>query len=154
MGKMSDVRTEKGDLVPEMWKDAYQRLTNPPTIPYPRGYDQLSTEAGIQLITELASWQARAEQAESTIAAWKKDAEDKDVLIAELTKQVGQARDAALADAKAIDIGQPIGAVNPIYEDGYAAGWRNASHWWREKIEALRKQALSRSTDLEREDGK
>jgi hypothetical protein len=44
----------------------------------------------------------------------------------------------ALDAVSKIDIGKPIGAVNPIYEDGWAAGWNNASHWWREKIKELR----------------
>jgi len=80
---MSDVRTERGDLVPERWEYLWGF-----------GNEQVVSIPGFRLnslITELASWQARAEQAESTIAAWKKDAEDKAVLIAELMRQLKQA---------------------------------------------------------------
>jgi hypothetical protein len=41
----------------------------------------------------------------------------------------------ALDAVSKIDIGKPIGAVNPI---GWAAGWNSASHWWREKIKEIR----------------
>lgn len=99
-----------------------------------------------------ASSEAEVRTLKATAANWEKDAKDKDRLIATLESEVARlqkerdqaeakGRQAALNNAAEIDIGKPIGAVSPVYEDGYAAGWKNAIHWWREKIRALQTPA-------------
>jgi hypothetical protein len=79
----------------------------------------------------------------ATIATYREDESGKFKPVRDrMTDAYQVARAQVIAEAldavSKIDIGKPIGAVNPIYEDGWAAGWNNASHWWREKIKELR----------------
>ena len=80
-----------------------------------------------------AELRARAEQAEATIAAWKKDAEDKAVLIAELTKRANRM-------AAPVSNAEWLGLCSGDHVD--------ETEVRRSDIDRL---ILSRSTDLERE---
>ena len=107
---LGDVRTERGDLVPEKWAPTYESCSHPDIslmkcVPMTHWAKTLG-----DCITELASWQARAEQAESTVAAWKKAA----------TEVIESHRHTS----------HPCPGVGPLL------------------------RVVSRSTDLEREDGK
>jgi hypothetical protein len=127
---MGDVRTERGDLVPEGWAEIYRRaLTD--------NYDGLSNGATVLVITELASWQARAEQARNEA-------------LEEAARECEEF--AAYYAPEFMAAPFPKGYVFKPEET------RAAMHFAHGRFKAcaskLREMIVSRSTDLEREDGK
>lgn len=59
MNDTKDIRTERGDLVPEKWEEWYEAATRYKWMP--------NRQQFVDLITELASWQARVEQLEKEL---------------------------------------------------------------------------------------
>lgn len=202
---LGDVRTERGDLVPEKWAPTYESCSHPdislmkcvPMTHWAKTLgdcitelaswqaraeaadklathlDQLQSDYAQKYCAETASrlqWQARAEQAESTIAAWKKDAEDKDVLIGELGRPQWIRVEDRLPEYGEYVLG--IGGLplrlpyvmrmlrsedGPVFWFGLAE--RSPTHWMPlpplpGAVHETKDGVASRSTDLEREDGK